>query len=493
MQLGQKVVLNASALAGGRFAGSALGLVTLAVSTRYLGASTWGQLAAAFAFATIVNSFTDLGLWAIGTREIVRRPQETQRLVGALLTVGFAVSLLGGLVGAGLAFALYGGEGEELTRRAILLLLITVPLSVPLGAVNAYYTAHQKAYIGAAVSLFGSVITLATVVAAVLLDLGFTGIVSAYVIAAAAQTVAMVIWARGKLRLRPALDLPLSKQLTMWTLPIAGSRVVFAIYWRLDIVLLSQLSSDSEVALYFLAFKLVELLTSLPNYLHITIMPELARTARTERFHELMSKTFTVLVVAALGASILSAAFAEGLVALAGGAAFQDAVVVVQILTLAVATAYVTSVFGDAFLVYDRVGQFLRMAVVVMPVNIALNALLIPPWGARGAAVAWVASEMLILVGYLILYRRYIGPLPRVQRAQRIVAAACAMGVVAIAGLLVPAGEFGSIVVLAVGGTVSLAVYVAALYALRAMPETLHENLVVPVAARLGIPLGARG
>jgi O-antigen/teichoic acid export membrane protein len=472
---------------------SGLGLVSVGVSTRYLGPSSWGQLATATAVTGIVASFTDLGLWTIGAREISRRPLEADRVLGAILTIGLVVSIFGGLVGLAVAFGLYGGADEELPRTAILLLLLTVPLSAPFGAIGAYFMAQQKAWVGALAALSGSVVTLALVVAAVLLDLGFVGVVSAYVVAAVAQAVVLGAFAWGKVRLRPSLDLALCRELTRWVLPVGGGLVVHSIYWRIDIVLLSLLSSASNVAVYALAFKIIDVVMALPNYLHVTVMPELARTARTERFHEIMAKTFTALVVGAMAVAVLFAAFADELTVLAGGEAFQDAASVVQILTLAVALAYIGSMFGDAFLVHDKLNVGLRISLCVLPANIALNVLLIPIWGARGAALAWVAGELMVVCAYGYMYRRFFGRLPHMHKAPQVLAAACAMGAFTLIKLLPPASGASPVLVLTVGGALSLVVYVAALYGLKAMPRELHVNLVVPITTWLRAPMKARG
>jgi O-antigen/teichoic acid export membrane protein len=485
MGLAQKVVLNASALAVGRFVMAGIGIATVAISTRYLGPNAWGQLATATAFIAIVASLTDLGLWTIGARELARRPDESDRVLGGLLTVGFVVSLLGGAAGVGLAFVLYGDSEHQLTREGILLLLLTVPLSAPVGAIGAYFVAEQKAYVGVIASLASSVVTIALIAAAVLLDAGFNAIVWAYVIAALEQAAVIYAFGYGKVRLRPALDLEVSKQLLRWMAPVGGALVIHSLYWRIDIVLLSLLSTASEVALYALVFKIVDVVMVLPNYLHITMMPELARVARTPRFDELMQKTFTVIMVGAVGVSVLFVAFASELTVLAGGEAFADAASILQILMLAVALAYVGSIFGDAFLVHDKLKVSVTVSALVLPANIALNLALISLWDAHGAAVAWVASEALIVATYAVVYRRMFRRLPRMRRAPQVFAAALAMGAVALMKFLPFVEDASALLVLAVGGLLSTIVYGGSLYALKAMPSELHVNLVLPVMARL--------
>jgi O-antigen/teichoic acid export membrane protein len=215
-------------------------------------------------------------------------------------------------------------------------------------------------------------------------------------------------------------------------------------------------------------------------------MPELARVAGNRpRFDQIMQKTSTALVVGAIGLLVLFVGFAHELTTLAGGSQFDGAAPVLQILAFAVAFAWFGSIFGDAFFVHDKLGFSLIVSAVVLPVNVALNVAFINLWGAQGAAAAWVLSEVLIVLMFTVFYRRIFGNLPLPHRASQILAAACAMAVVTLLKLLPGVSEAGPVVILIAGGSLCAAVYVASLYALKAMPREVHVNVVLPLVARL--------
>jgi O-antigen/teichoic acid export membrane protein len=491
VRLAQKVAFNASALAVGRVVIGGVGIVTLGITTRYLGVDGYGQLAIAIAFVGIVAPLAGLGIWTVGTREIAKRPDEADHILDATFTLGLVISIVGAALAVAVGLALYGGSKDQDTREAILLLLILgLPLSAPFGAINAYFTAHQKSYLAVIGTTVGSVVTLALVAIAALLNLGFIGVVWAYGIASVAQALVAGALAWGKVRLRPTLDLALSKQLLRATLPIGGTLMIGSLYWRVDILLLSVLSSSSQVALYAVVFRIVDAVMVLPNYLHITIMPELARVAAIrERFDEIIQKTFTVIAVAATGLFVLFVTFADELVTVVGGSAFQGAAPVLRILMIAVAFAYVGSMFGDALFVRDKQKITFVISLLVLPANVGLNLLLIPLWDARGAAVAWAVSELVIVALYAVFYRRVFTSLPRLTRGPQILAAGFTMAVVALAKLLPAVSGADPALVLGIGGALSTVVYFATLYALKAMPREVHANFVLPVVARLRFAL----
>ena len=76
----------------GKLAVLAIGAASIFVTTRYLGASGYGQFALALAFVQMVGLLADLGLLTVVVREISRDPGATERLVGNTLTLRLALS-----------------------------------------------------------------------------------------------------------------------------------------------------------------------------------------------------------------------------------------------------------------------------------------------------------------------------------------------------------------------------------------------------------------
>jgi O-antigen/teichoic acid export membrane protein len=462
-----------------------MGIVGVGISTRYLGVDAYGALVAGLAFSSVVGIITDIGLWQIGVREIAKRPDEADRILGSLLTVGLALSGGAVLIGAPAAFLVYGGGDDELIRRAILLLLITAPLAAPYGAINAFFMARQQAYVGMAVSVSGSAILLGTLVAATAFDWGFTGVVLAYVVGNAAQGLLMVAIAVGRVRLRPSTDLRLATSLLRWAVPLGGAMVVHSLYWRIDLILLSVLSSKAEVALYGLSYRFVDALAMVPSFVTVTLLPEFARlTENRQRFDEIMQKAFTVMQVGAVAMLVLFVGFAEEVTRILGGEGFADAAPVLRILVAGVALTYLGAILAQALVAVNRQKSLFWMTLVLLPGNVALNLVLIPLWGASGAALAFAVTELVHLVILLVLYRG-VGAIPRPRRAPQVLAAAALMGGVALLKLVPFVQDAGAVAVLSVGAAASLGLYVAALYAFRAMPREVHVNLVLPLWARL--------
>ncbi len=483
--LTKKVAVNASALAAGRVAAAGLGVVSVGISSRYLGLGGYGQLATAVAFAALVGLVADIGVWNIGVREIAKRPEDTQRIISGLVTAGLALSLGAAIVGAIAAFAIYPGHGDELIRRAILLLLVTLPLAAPYGAASAYFIARQQPYMGMLSSVVASVVTVAALVLATAFDWGFTGVVLAYVSAGVVQGLLMIVLARRRVSLRPTSDLTLSRQLLTWALPLGGAMFVHGIYWRIDIVLLSVLASHVEVGLYGLVYRMVDALVTLPGFVTITLLPELARlTEQRARFDQIIDKALAVVQIGALAVFVPFVLFAEEITRLVGGSDFARAAPVLRLLMVGVALTYLGSIFAQAIFALNGQGKLFKLSVVLLPANVALNLALIPAWGASGAALAFALTEVIHLAVLLLLYHGSARP-PRPRRSVRVLAAAGVSTAAAAVKLLPLHGEGGTIVTVILGFALALALYVSTLYALGAMPREVHGNLVLPLWGKL--------
>jgi len=486
MSLARKVSFNASVMGGARLANAGLGLVGVAIASRYLGVQEYGALVAGIALSGIVSVLTDFGIWNTGVREIAKRPDDAQGTLSALLTLGVALSVVAASVGAVAAFLIYSSPHEELTRRAALLLMSTVVLSAPAGMISAYFTAQQQAYLGMLGSVASSLFQLGGLVLARALGFSFTGVVLVYVFASVLQFLVMLALSAGRVRMVPSRDLRRVKRLALEAAPLGGAMMVHNLYWRIDIVLLSILATSTQVALYGISYKFVDALVVLPVFITVTLLPEFARTAsdQRERFHSIVSKSFGIMQVGTLAMAVLFVAFAKEIVEIAGGSSFSGAAGVLRILMIGVGLTYLGSSFVQALVAAEQQKRLLRLALVLLPVNVALNAVLIPLWGARGAATAFAATELLHFSALLFLYRR-LGRIPVPERALQVLLAAGIMAAVALLKPLLPTDGTPPEVVLIVGGTVSVSVYVAALYALRAMPRELHAHFVAPLYARL--------
>lgn len=489
MTLARKVAVNTANLTVGRLALAGSGLIGTAATTRYLGLDAFGSLTLALLLVSLVATIGDAGVYQVVAREIARRPQDEDKLLRNTLGVGIAAAL----VTTGLALAVstlaYGGADDELVRQGVAIIGIQLLFTGFGGTAYAYLTAQQRltplAY-AAVASSFGFLIVLGLAIG---LDWGFAGVAAAYGTGGLLSGLpALWLWRdRG---LRVAADLRMWRQILVWAAPQGLIVVLGVVYFRLDMFLLSFLSGDGddEVALYGLAYKVVEVLMFVPGYFVATLFPEFARAERgSEKLAGMAQAGFTLLQLMALVTVIVFAGFASETVRVVGGPGFGDAGVVLALLSCGLVFLYVNTLFFQALIAMGEQRRLVWLVLAVLGLNVALNFALIPPLGAVGAAIAVVASEVLSVAIGAWLFRVATGSAPRPFRVPQTLAATAAgvAGVVAAkaAGALLDAP---AIAVLGVGAPLALGLFAATLIALRSVPGELVD-LTAALRQRLAV------
>ncbi len=484
--LARQVALNASALTMGRLLNAGLGIFGVGITSRYLGVDVYGTLVTVTVFTTLLAALTDMGVWTIGARELAKRPAERQRLLNSLFTIGLGLSLFAAAVGLAVGFLVYSAPGDRLEREAIaILILVPFPFAAAAAPAGAYLISAQRAYTGAVASTAASVAMTLILGVTVVLDLGFTAVLIANVAQSIVFAAVMLAYALPKVRFRCSWDVALCKQLLRWAIPLGVVYVLTSLYLRIDVILLSLVGSSQAVGIYGLAYKVVDTLYILPVMVMVTLLPAFARLGQDPgRRDELVQKASTVMQVTVVPLLVFMVAFADEVTTIAGGEDFEGAAVVLQILMLGVAAGFLRAVFTEALIAVNRQVWLMYTTGALLVANVALNLALIPVLGARGAALAYVASEAVALVLVLALFRR-IGAAPRPHRMPQLLVAGGAMAAVTLLKLVPLAEATGPVAVIVVLGALSIAVYAGCLYALGAMPREVHSTLVAPVLARL--------
>jgi O-antigen/teichoic acid export membrane protein len=477
MTLAKKVAVTTVSLVIGRVLALLAGVGATALASRYLGLEAFGALTLAMAVVSLMSVLTDLGMSTMAAREIARAPDREREILGNVLSLGLAFSVAAALLLLAIAEVAYAGNPD--VRRAMLVLSLQLLTAPFLGAARAHFQATQRGQliavgdVGLAAAIFGGSLI------AVEADLGFIAIVGAVAAGYLVQAVVMTILIRPELRLAWGVRRDTWKLLIRISLPLGATFIVNYLYFRLDVVLLSVLKGEEEVGVYGLAYRVLEGLMVLPAYFMIALFPEIARlTGQRERVDGIVAAALSVMEAVALPVVLITAVFAADVIEVIAGAQYADAAWVLRILTLGLGISYLNGVYGSALTALGRQNQLFRWSLVILACNLAINMVLIPPFGVVGAAVAVVISELLAFVVVRRLYAQ-VGTAPPLTVNVRMLLAGAAMVVAAAPALLLPGDLTGSLLAV-VGGTAA-----GVLVALHAVPPAVVAH-VPPRILRFG-------
>ncbi|MDX6472618.1 MAG: hypothetical protein QOK22_1434, partial [Gaiellaceae bacterium] len=257
---------------------------------------------------------------------------------------------------------------------------------------------------------------------------------------------------------RPQVDRDAWRRLLVEALPLGIALILNTIYFRVDAILLSVLRGSEDTGIYGVAYRFLEVSTGFTNLLVMSLFPLLAAAAHshdTARVQDVAQRGLDVLVLAGIPLVVATVVVAPTLVRLAAGSAFGSAVGPLRIVIVAAALMPVNGLLGYLLIALRRERDALWLNVVALGVNVGLNLALIPRFGVTAAAWIATSSELVILVGVLVLVRRYAGFTPALGIAVRAVAAGAAM-----AGAMLAVGSHAAAAVAAGAAAYALALYV---------------------------------
>ena len=410
----RRVASNTVVQLAGKGVVLALGVVSIAVLTRYLGPDDYGKYTLALMYMQLFGVLADVGLFTTVVREISKDRSRTEELVGNTLTLRLVLAVVVIALAAGVSLLL---PYEPTVRTAILLAgipLLFGMLTSTFVAVLQSRLMMSRAVIG---DVIGRAVSLGLVLLVAGLDLGLYAVLGAA--AGGALATLVITWrlTRSQARVRPLVEPAVWRSLLKAAIPLGLALAVNALYFRADTLIISLYEPYGQVGLYTLAYRMLELALVVGTVFLNSTFPILSEAVAHDEARARRAITDSTEVCVVLGAPLVAGGLvlAPQIIELAGGEDFQDAAEPLRILLAAGALAWVNGVFGYALIARERQASALWLNLSALTFNVTLNFLLVPRYGIVAAAVVTVASEVLILIGSYPLMRRYFGffPLPR--------------------------------------------------------------------------------
>jgi len=384
-------------------AGSLFAIAAGAILFRHLGVVDTGRYTTALSLGALVTGFTDLGLTAVGIRELATHEGEQRaRLARNLLGIRLALTIVGVALVTAFAFIAYGallGVGVLITGAGVLVANVQATLAVPLMA------GLRLGWVSA-LDFGRALVATAVIVGFVLLGANLLPFLTAPAIAAVCVLVPTALLVRSDIPLRPAFELQRWRALLGPVLTYSIAVAAATLYFRIAVVLVSLLASGVQLGYFSLSFRIVEALFVIPGLLVGAAFPIFARAARDDpaRLGYALARVFEVSLIVGAWTALALAIGAPLAVELIGGERFAPAAPILAIQGLAVGATFVNVVWGYGMLSQHLHRTILLFNLVSLPVVTVTVAVLVKLDGARGAAIGTAAVEVgIAIVGGILL------------------------------------------------------------------------------------------
>ena len=181
-------------------------------------------------------------------------------------------------------------------------------------------------------------------------------------------------------------------------LMFAFASIASTINANTDTAMLGFLKNDYEVGIYGFAVKFNSLLVGVNNAALTAMVPRLSYYAGQHdktQFNVLLKKTSDSVMAIACGIPIFFCVFANETIRIIGGENYLEAIWTMIVLNLCVIVLGATWIMGVGVLqTCGRQNLYAKTMWLAVAINVCVNILLIPHFGAIGAATATLITEM---------------------------------------------------------------------------------------------------
>jgi PST family polysaccharide transporter len=388
----RKIMGNMGWLMVDRVVRMGMGLFVGVWVARYLGPVQFGSLNFALAFVALFGTVTSLGLEGIVVREVLHNAQDTHEILGTTLVLRSGGALLAVVLSIATLRLIQPHDKQALVLVSILSLTLVFQAFDTIDSffqsqVQSKITVWAKnsaflVFAAVRVSLIYAKAPLWSFAAASTgeIVLGAIGLVIGYRLSGGR----MSAWHSSKKR--AALLLKQS-----WPLLFSGMAIM--IYMRLDTVMLKMMKGDLAVGLYAAATRVSEVWYFIPAAIVSSVSPAIMRVKDDpELFYGRMRKLFSLMTMTACVIGSIVALASHAIIRILYSTSYSGAAPVLAVHVWASVFVFLGVAQSPWDLSKNLLTLSLYRTIAGAVINIAINFVLIPRFGAMGAAIATVAA-----------------------------------------------------------------------------------------------------
>ncbi len=462
MRVSTKVAYNTIIQIISKVIATALGLVAVAIMTRYLGREGFGQYTTIITFLSFFAIIADLGLTLVTVQMISRPGVNEHKILSNLLSLRLVSAVIFlGLAPLAVIFFPYDP---------------IIKLGVAVTALSFFFIALNQILVGlfqknlrmdkvSIAEVASRIVLVAGVVLVWYFDLGLIHIMTVTVIASAVNFLLHYSFSRQFVRIKLHFDFAVWRDIIKKSWPLALTIIFNLIYLKADTLILSLIKSQAEVGIYGATYKVIDVLITFPFMFAGIVLPIMtARWAANNKdgFKNVLQKSFDVMVIIALPLVIGAQFVAKKIMVLVAGQEFAMSGPILQILILAAGLIFFGCMFAHAVIAIDKQKKIIPAYIFTAITAVIGYLIFIPKYSYFGAAWVTIYSETAITLASFYLVWKYARFLPNLKITGKALLASAIMG-----GVLYLTINWNLFLVL----SLAVAIYFIALYLLKGISK----------------------
>lgn len=469
MNLSAKIAYNTVIQFLGKIISTILGLIALAMMAHYLGITGFGEYTTIINYVSFFAIIADFGLTLI-TVQLISQPQADENkilnnLFGLRLISISALLLLAPLIAIFLPYSTAVKTGILI---AILSFLFPALNQILIGLFQKKLR-MDKAVIAETLS---RLFLVAGIYLSFKLNWGLNGVLWVTVVSAGINFLSAYILATKFALIKPAFDWRFYKTVILKSWPLALTIVLNLLYLKTDTLILSLVKSADDVGLYGAAYRIIEVLTTLPFMFAGIILPILTLSwfeQKKDYFALVLQKSFDLMAIFSIPIVVGVLVLAKPIIVLVAGPDFIVSSLILKILIFAVVAIFLGCMFAHAVIAIEKQKKMIGFYLFVSLSSIILYLLVIPKFSYLGAAAITIYSEALIALFSAYIVWKYTKFIPKFKIATKTIIASLIMG---LALKLIPEYLYYSWLGLIISSLVAAIIYFISLYLIKGITQT---------------------
>lgn len=402
-----KILANTFWLVSDRVIRMVVALLVGAWIARYLSPDNYGKLNNALAYVTLFGSFATLGFESILIRDIVKEPDNTNRLLGSGFYLRFIAGIATYICTALCIFLLKGEAGEAETRILVYIIGVGI-IFQSFDVIDLYFQSQVKSKYTVFAKNSAFIIVSAIKVVMILMNASLTMLAIAWLLEMVLNAVGLIIVYHKKGFSVTAWNSnwPTMKYLLYQGFGFYIAYISTLLYMKVDQIMIGNMLNDREAGLFAASTKLYEIPFTLLLIIGSSVFPSLVNVYQIdiELFYKRLAQITGLITIGGLVVIILTWLFGSWGIVLIYGAAYTESygILCIQIGGLyflclgALRSSFLSIISGQKILMISTVFAALF--------NLVANYYLIPAMGTKGAALATVITQFLSLVFINLLF-----------------------------------------------------------------------------------------
>jgi O-antigen/teichoic acid export membrane protein len=376
-----------------RFFSSALLYIILA---RALGVEEFGRLMFALSFTGIFLTFIDYGFNLLIVKEVSQKPESLKNWVGSIINAKILLSIIFTIILV-ITLKILNYTDDTLLIVGILW-LSAIFYSFGFFFNNIFRGLNQFQF-----ETYPAILLNASqfIIVGVFLLLGFKilSVAIAYFLARFFYFSYSVYLLSSKVsKISFAFNLSESIKSLKIALPYGVHAILVTLYFQIDTVFLSYFKGDVEVGYYQAAMRILMATMMVYEVVISAFFPVIAASIKNdkEKFDKYALFLNIVVIYIGLVFGIGIFIFSKPIISLLYGAQYQNSIIIMQVLAVVILLRFLGA--GYALFITVAEGQKYRAIGVGLSVvvSITLNIILIPKYGAIGAAIASLITHVVL-------------------------------------------------------------------------------------------------